>query len=97
MALLRAWHLPESLQEAVAHHHFPSSAQKFPLEAATVHLADSISHKIIFGSDSEPEKYFLTKSAWYAVQLSEDLHLQQIIEQAEDQLEEVSQIFLQTV
>ncbi len=96
-ALLRAWHLPESLQEAVAHHHFPSSAQNFPLEAATIHLADSISHKIIFGSDNESEKYLLTKSAWDAVQLSEDSHLELIIEQAEAQFEEVSQIFLQTV
>ena len=37
-ALLRAWNLPKSLQEAFAHHNFPTSAQNFPLEAATVHL-----------------------------------------------------------
>ena len=46
-ALLRAWNLPKSLQEAVAHHHFPTSAQNFPLEAATVYLADNISHQVV--------------------------------------------------
>jgi len=95
-ALLRAWHLPERLQEAVAHHHFPSSAQNFPLEAAIVHLADRISHTIVIGSDSHAENCLHEKGLWDAVQLSEDLHLQQIIEQTEAQLEEVSQIFLQT-
>jgi len=96
-ALLRAWHLPERLQEAVAHHHFPSAAQNFPLDAAILHLADRISHKVVSDPDSEPKNYFIAKDAWEAVQLSEDLHLPQIIEQTEDQLEEVSQIFLQTV
>lgn len=96
-ALLRAWHLPKRLQEAVAHHHFPSAAKNFPLDAATVHLADRISHKIICDSDSQPEVSSIKKSAWEAVQLSEDLHLQQIIEETEEQLEEVSQVFLQTV
>ncbi len=37
------------------------------------------------------------KSAWGAVQLSEDSRLELIIGQAEVQFEEVSQIFLQTV
>ena len=95
-ALLRAWNLPVKLQEAVAHHHFPSSANNFPLEAAIVHLADRISHQVILDPDRDTEKYFYEKDAWDAVQLSEDSHLQQIIEQTEAQLEEVSQIFLQT-
>ena len=95
-ALLRAWNLPKKLQEAVAHHHFPTSADNFPQEAAVVHLADRISHQIISGPDHDMEEYAYEKSAWDAVQLSEDLHLQQIIEQAEAQFEEVSQIFLQT-
>ncbi len=95
-ALLRAWNLPVKLQEAVAHHHLPSPANNFPLEAAIVHLADRISHQVILDPDRDTEKYFYEKDAWDAVQLSEDSHLQQIIEQTEAQLEEVSQIFLQT-
>jgi len=95
-ALLRAWNLPKKLQEAVAHHHFPSSAQKFPLEAAIVHLADRISHHVILDPERDTEREPYNKSAWDAIQLSEAAHLQQIIEQTESQLEEVSQIFLQT-
>lgn len=41
-ALLRAWELPESLEEAVAFHHSPSSATRYPAEAAIVHFADII-------------------------------------------------------
>lgn len=95
-ALLRAWGLPKRLQEAVAHHHFPSSAQNFPLEAAIIHLADSISHKIVSDPDNGDNRICNEKDAWDAVQLSEDSHLQQIIEQTETQLEEVSKLFLQT-
>jgi HD-like signal output (HDOD) protein len=95
-ALLRAWSLPKSLQEAVAHHHFPASAKNFPLEAATIHLADNISHQIVAESDNSDNRVSNEKGAWDAVQLSEEVHLEQIIEQVATQLEDVSQIFLQT-
>ena len=94
-ALLRTWGLPVRLQEAVAHHHFPASAENFSLEAATVHLADRISHQIVSGSDDPIKKLLLDKNVWDAVHLSEDLHLQQIIEKTEEQFEEVCNIFLQ--
>jgi len=95
-ALLRAWNLPKSLQEAVAHHHFPASAQNFPLEAAIVHLADNISHQVVAQPDNGDDRFCAGQDAWDAVQLSKDIHLQQIIEQVETQFEDVSQIFLQT-
>lgn len=41
--LMRAWKLPESFAEVSLHHHQPSTAQRFRLETATVHLADVIS------------------------------------------------------
>ena len=96
-ALLRAWSLPERLQKTVAHHHFPASAENFSQEATIIHLADRISHQILLDPEPESEKYFYEKEAWDAVQLSESLHLQTIIEQTEASLEEVSEIFLQTV
>jgi len=95
-ALIRSWHLPVSLQEAVAHHHYPASAKNFPIEAATVHLADIISHNLVLDPDQGNDINYNNKGAWDAVQLSEDLHLQHITEQAEEQLEEVSRIFVQT-
>ncbi len=74
-ALLRAWSLPKSLQDAVAHHHFPASAQNFPLEAATIYLADNISHQVVGEPDNQNDRFCIAKGAWDAVQLSEDLHL----------------------
>ena len=74
-----------------------SLAKNFPLETAIVHLADRISHQVVLDPDRDAEKYSYEKDAWDAVQLSEGSYLQQIIEQTEAQLEEVSQIFLQTV
>ena len=94
-ALLRAWNLPKISQEAFAHHNFPTSAQNFPLEAATVHLADNISHHVVAEPDSDDNRFCTEKCSWEAVQLSEDLHLEQIIEQVETQFEDVSQVFLQ--
>jgi putative nucleotidyltransferase with HDIG domain len=96
-ALLRSWNLPKKLQEAVAHHHFPTSAKNFPIEAATIHLADRISHQVVLDPEYGTEKPSYDKKAWDAVELSESIHLAQIIEQTETQFEEVSQIFLQSV
>ena len=95
-ALLRAWGLPERIQIPVAHHHFPSSADNFSLEASVVHLADRISHQILLSPNRKPEPSDYDKKAWDAVQLSESKHLSEIVEKTEAQLEEVSQIFLQT-
>ncbi|MBT3922026.1 MAG: HDOD domain-containing protein [Nitrospina sp.] len=95
-ALLRTWNLPKKLQEAVAHHHFPASAKNYPQEAAIVNLADRISHHIVLDSDHDSQNFSSEKEAWDAVQLSEDFHLPQILEQTISQFEEVSEIFLQT-
>lgn len=40
--LMRVWHLPETLVEAIRFHHTPQQAEQHPLEAALVHLADVI-------------------------------------------------------
>jgi len=41
-ALLRAWHLPERLQECVEFHHTPGAAKKYPVEVALVHIANGL-------------------------------------------------------
>lgn len=96
-ALLRAWGLPVKLQETVAHHHFPASASNFPVEAATVYLADEISHQLVIDPSRKEKVFNYNKKAWGIIELDEDSHLQQIKDQTEEQLEEVSQIFIQTI
>lgn len=41
-ALLRAWHLPERLQECVEFHHRPRAAVQYPVEVALVHIANAL-------------------------------------------------------
>ncbi len=95
-ALLRAWNLPERLQESVAHHHNPSAAHNYPHEAAVICLADHISHQIVDDHDENFSRGEIDKSAWDALHLEEAIHSPIIKEKVNEQLEEVSQIFLQT-
>src|SRR6202040_2693082 len=42
LALAQKWGLPRSLQECIEFHHEPGRAQEYPLEVATVHIANSV-------------------------------------------------------
>ena len=50
VALARNWGLPRSLQECIEFHHEPDRAQEYPLEVATVHIADSVAILAEIGS-----------------------------------------------
>ncbi|MEO7987231.1 MAG: HDOD domain-containing protein [Gemmatimonadales bacterium] len=52
-ALLERWKLPTPLQEAVAWHHQPRYAARYPVEAAIVHVADHQANALQFGSSGE--------------------------------------------
>jgi putative nucleotidyltransferase with HDIG domain len=95
-ALLRAWNLPKRLQESVAHHHNPSAAKNYGHEAAVIFLADYISHEIVHDQDEEHIRGKINPSAWERLNLQEATHKSIIKEKVYFQLEEVSQVFLQT-
>jgi HD-like signal output (HDOD) protein len=42
LALAKNWAMPRSLQECIQFHHEPELAQEYPLEVATVHIANSV-------------------------------------------------------
>jgi len=95
-ALLRSWNLPKRLQESVAHHHNPSAAKNYGHEAAVIFLADHISHEIVHGQDEEHSRGEINPAAWKRLNLQEATHKSIIKEKVYFQLEEVSQVFLQT-
>ncbi|MBC8282706.1 MAG: HDOD domain-containing protein [Nitrospinae bacterium] len=95
-ALLRAWNLPERLQESVAHHHNPVAAKNYAHEAAVIFLADHISHEIIDSPDGENPRCEVKPSVWQILHLQEGIHKSIIKEKVFLQLEEVTQVFLQT-
>lgn len=92
-ALLHAWKLPESLEEAVAFHHSPSSATRYPFEAAVVHLADIIANALQIGSSGELFVQPLDTSAWEVVDLPASI-MSAIINQIERQFADAVEIFL---
>jgi len=69
-ALLELWKLPPSLREAVLLHHHPERAQRFPVEAAVVHVADLITNALGLGSSGENLVPPVVPEAWERIGLS---------------------------
>ncbi|MFN8651637.1 MAG: HDOD domain-containing protein [Gemmatimonadales bacterium] len=69
-ALLDQWKLPPALREAVAQHHHPERAQRFPAEAATVHVADILANAMALGSSGETGIPPFVPAAWQAIGLA---------------------------
>ena len=89
--LFELWRLPASIKEAAAFHHECGRAQKFPLETALVHLANSVANSV------EPSRDILECSpmrdplAWELTGLSED-DLDRALADAEEQFSDVIRI-----
>ena len=86
-ALLRKWKIPPNIAEPVACHHAPDAAGQFPLETATIHVADIICQAMEFGFSGERLVPPLAPSAWERLGLPPSM-LATILRQAEPQLEE---------
>jgi HD-like signal output (HDOD) protein len=63
-ALMDHWSMPDSLRDAIRHHHEPAKAGRFPIEAATVHVADIITNALRLGSSGEKYVPKISASAW---------------------------------
>lgn len=63
-ALMEHWTMPDSLREAVRFHHEPAKAERFPVEAATVHVADIIANGLQLGGSGERFVPPMSASAW---------------------------------
>jgi HD-like signal output (HDOD) protein len=50
LALAQTWGMPRSLQECIEFHHEPERAQQYPLEVATIHIANSVAVLAEIGS-----------------------------------------------
>lgn len=68
--LLESWNLPQSLEEAVAYHHRPGLASHFPVEAATVHIADILVNAMQWGTSGTHRVPPLETAAWDLLSLS---------------------------
>lgn len=91
--LMRAWHLPEGLVEAIRFHHQPLLAENHPLETTIVHLADVIACAI-YDSDSETGRVPpMESAAWDLTGLPIAL-MEQIINEADRQFQDARAVIL---
>ncbi len=90
-ALLDQWKLPPSLREAVAQHHFPERASRFPVETAVVHVADLIVNALRFGSSGEPGIPPLHQKSWDAIGVPATV-LDDVIGEVEEHYEAAVQV-----
>ena len=51
--LLDRWNFPGAFREAVAYHHLPRLASRYPVEAAAVHVAEVMAHAMGWGRSGE--------------------------------------------
>lgn len=72
-ALLNAWMLPETMQNAVGYHHMPSFAMESELEASIVHLAENLANRSQIGAFCEAPNLSAAADAsvWAAIGLEE--------------------------
>ncbi len=68
--LLERWRLPNMLTEAVAWHHSPRLASRFPIETAVVHTADVIANALGLGSSGEHLVPTFDSAAWDLLELA---------------------------
>ncbi len=92
-ALLRAWKLPENLEESVAFHHAPSKATLYPAEVAIVHFADIVASAMEKGSSGEYFLQPLDAAAWDIIGLPVSI-ISSITDQVERQFTDAVQMFL---
>lgn len=62
--LMKHWSLPEALHEALGLHHDPVKAQRYPAEAATMHVADIVANAMELGSSGEAFVPPISAAAW---------------------------------
>jgi HD-like signal output (HDOD) protein len=93
-ALMRAWALPPSLEEAVGCHHDPARAKRFPLETALVHVGDVVAQAMRLGTSGERFVTPLDPAAWDLIELS-PRQLPEVVQAVERQFDNVTRALLE--
>lgn len=85
--LMRSWNLPESFVETALHHHQPTTAERYRMETAVVHLADVISGMAHSTGSGTQQTSVLEPGAWELTGLSVDI-MEPVVAEADAQFEE---------
>lgn len=90
-ALVKAWRLPNSLDEVVKCHHSPSQAVNFPLEVAVVHIADIMVSAAQLGHSGDTHVPPLDPDAWDLLGLDVKV-IPEILQELTSQLDELTNL-----
>ncbi len=91
--LLKAWKLPDVLQQTVRNHHTPFKAEA-PPEASVVHVADVTAHALSLGHSGSRRVPVLDRVAWNSLGISPSL-LPTLAAQAQSQMRDLMRILLE--
>jgi len=69
-ALMKKWHLPESIQTVSRYHHEPEKADDYLLEVSIVHIANAMAYLADKAGLSEREQIKISAFAWKTTGLS---------------------------
>lgn len=91
--LMRAWHLPETLVEAIRFHHTPQQADQHRLETALVHLADVIACAVHDPATEYGRVPPMESSAWELTGLQVQI-MESVIAEADGQFADARAVIL---
>lgn len=87
--LAKKWNLPPKLGSVILHHHQPSSAGRFALEAAIVHLADILCRSLSIGHGGDNKMPPLDKMAWESLRINPQA-IESMLEEIKREFDEIS-------
>lgn len=91
--LMQAWHLPDSLVEAIRFHHTPEQSEQHRLETALVHLADVIACAVHDPASETGRIPPMEAAAWDLTGLQPDI-IESIIGEADAQFEDARAVII---
>lgn len=94
--LLKIWHIPEPLCEAVGCHHQPHKANTAPLETAIIHVANALANHTEIGAFCElpMTELVVDEAVWEHLQLTaDDLDQETLLQEAGLQFADMISIF----
>ncbi len=92
-ALLKAWNLPASQQEAVLCHHHPLTARRFPLESSILHVADVLTTAMCMGRSGNAVGVTLSAAAWDRLAIDPSV-LADVVDEVDIEVSDLQNIFL---
>lgn len=90
-ALVKAWRLPDSLDDVVRYHHTPSQAQEFPKEVAIIHIADIMVSSAELGHSGDNHVPPLEPKAWELLEIDAQV-LPEILQKVAEQLDDLTAV-----